>query len=97
MSSVLQLCCSCWLWSMQATSGNQSTLCAAACRQEGGLEHAAHTSSARPAVSEIFTGFSWPAPREEIRLLDAIANGRLSIQQLQQAENAALRALAADI
>ena len=31
------------------------------------------------------------------RLLDAIANGRLSIQQLQQAEDAALRAQAADM
>ena len=41
-------------------------------------------------------GFSEGSPGERgVRLFDAIADGRLSIQQLQQAENAALEALAA--
>ena len=43
-------------------------------------------------------GFSEGSPGERgVRLWDAIADGRLSIQQLQQAEDAALRALAADM
>ncbi len=61
--------------------------------QDANLHHGWDTQRIQAALDLPSLGFSVGSPGE--RGVDAIADGRLSMQQLQQAENAALQALAA--
>jgi hypothetical protein len=63
-----------------------------------GREAGWNTQRIQAALDLPSLGFSQGSPGERgVRLLDAIAEGRLGVKQLQQAEDAALRALAADM